>query len=181
MPKISYTDFFENLLNHKNINVELGVDALKDIRIDNNFIYFKNEKINFPVVYTGPIDELFNHKYGVLPYRSLRFDFCHENIDSKQDMPVVAYPQDPQIIRIIEYKKLPHQNISGTTYEKEYSLPYSFDGNQEPYYPVLTKESMDIYESYRKELDSINNLYIIYVVGLVILNIIIWIKRLNLH
>lgn len=160
MPKISFTTFFENLLNHENIEVCLGVDALKYIEIKNNNIYYNGKMMDYPLVYSGPLDEIFGSCFGELPYRSLRFEWKHEEIDSYQDMPVVAYPQAPDFVRIIEYKKLPVQNIKGTTYEVEYSLPYKIGEKNEPYYPLLTEESQARYKQYKFLADHVNNLYV---------------------
>lgn len=160
MPKISYSSFFCELLNHINIRVKLNCDALEKIRINRNKVYYDGKEVDFPLVFTGAIDELFNHTFGRLPYRGLRFVFTHESIDSKQNMPVVAYPQEPDFVRIIEFKKLPVQNVRGTTYEKEFSIPCCSGTGEEPYYPLLTKESQEIYSKYRKLADNIQNLYV---------------------
>lgn len=124
MPRVSFTAFFENLLNHGNIEVSLNVDALDYMDVKDTGIYFEGKKVEYPVIYSGPLDELFDCCYGRLPYRSLRFEWKHEEKQSFQKYPVVAYPQAKDYVRIIEYKKLPIQNVKGTTYEVEYSLPY---------------------------------------------------------
>ena len=110
------------------------------------------------VVYTGALDELFDFRFGRLPYRSLRFDWKHEDIDSFQEAPVVAYPQEPGFTRITEYKKLPVQDVRGTTYAIEYPLPYVRGKDNEPFYPILTKESQEQYSDYKKLADKIENL-----------------------
>jgi UDP-galactopyranose mutase len=160
MPHDGYVAFFNRLLDHPNISVELNVDALQRIRIVENKIVSDGKVIEYPVIYTGPLDELFEHQYGELPYRSLRFEWVFENIDSKQNMPVVAYPQVPDFVRIIEYKKLPFQDVKGTTYEIEYSLPYMPGTKNEPYYPLLTDESQKLYGRYLKLLQLIPNIYV---------------------
>src|SRR5438270_440010 len=63
MPKYGFTRMFENMLDHKNITLELGTDyrdAMRSVR-------FKQ------LVYSGPVDEYFDFRFGELPYRSLRF------------------------------------------------------------------------------------------------------------
>lgn len=160
MPKVSFAHFFEKLLDHKNIEVCLNTDALEYLKIDGKNLYYMEDKVDYPVIYTGPLDELFQCCYGELPYRSLRFEWKYEEIDSFQDMPVVAYPQAPDFVRIIEYKKLPVQNVNGTTYEVEYSLPYKAGEKNEPYYPLLTEESQSRYEQYKSLADNVNNLYL---------------------
>lgn len=160
MPHEGYKVFFDNLLRHPNIDVVLNEDFLKSTEVKDNWIIYKGQQIDYPIVYTGALDELFNHRYGELPYRSLRFEWKYEETESLQNMPIVAYPQVPDYIRIIEYKKLPIQNVRGTTYEVEYSLPYKPGDKCEPYYPVLTKDSQLLYNKYSEMASQINNLYV---------------------
>lgn len=158
MPVHSFTRFFENLLNHPNITVKLGVEALEHLKIEGNKLYLDGEPVSFPVVYTGALDELFGCVYGRLPYRSLRFEWKHTDEDSFQPAPVVAYPQEEGYTRITEYKKLPVQKGAGSSYALEYPLPYREGEKMEPYYPVLTAESQEQYAKYKELADRIPNL-----------------------
>lgn len=160
MPKISFTNFFENILNHENIDVQLNCDALDYLKIENNQLFFGDDLVDYPVVYSGPLDELFDCCYGELPYRSLRFEWKYLEEDSFQDMPVVAYPQEKDFVRIVEYKKLPVQNVKGTTIEIEYSLPYKNGQKNEPYYPLLMESSSIAYKKYSNLAYKVKNLYI---------------------
>ena len=160
MPHVSYTHFFNNLLTHKNITIELNINALSRLNIKDGKIFYNQKSIDYPVIFTGPIDELFNHQFEKLPYRSLRFEWHYEPIDSKQQYPVVAYPQATDFIRIIEYKKLPIQIVNGTTYEKEYSIPYAPGLENEPYYPVLTNDSQKQYSLYLNLSKTVPNLWV---------------------
>jgi UDP-galactopyranose mutase len=64
MPLNGYTKMFGDMLDHPNITVQLEVD-FNEIR----------SGINPAVtVYTGPIDEFYQLRFGKLPYRSLRFE-----------------------------------------------------------------------------------------------------------
>lgn len=161
MPKEGYTKFISNILSHPNIKVELNVEALEHLKIrEGSTLCIDGQPAEYPVIYTGPLDELFGFEKGRLPYRSLRFEWKHEEVESFQEMPVVAYPQAKDYTRITEYKKLPVQDREGTTYAIEYPLPYSPDNtNMEPYYPVLTEDSQKMYKEYRNQLEGINNLY----------------------
>lgn len=162
MPSTTYTDFFKSLLNHKNIDVKLGIEALEHLKVDleNNCILIDGEYKNIPVIYTGALDELFDNCYGKLPYRSLRFEWKYEDIDSKQEAPVVAYPQAKEFTRITEYKKLPIQDVKGTTYAVEYPLSYNENIKMEPYYPVLTEKSQKNYSKYLEKASNIKNLFL---------------------
>jgi len=158
MPVHSYTRFFENLLDHPNICVALGVEALERLTVRGNKLYLDGGSLDVPVVYTGALDELFGCVYGPLPYRSLRFEWKYENRESLQAAPVVAYPQELGYTRITEYKKLPEQDKAGTSYAMEYPLPYREGEKLEPYYPVLTEESQRQYAKYRALADQVSNL-----------------------
>ena len=157
MPQAGYTVFVENLLKHQNIDVRLNVDALKLISLNDGNLYFSDLDVteDCKFVYTGPIDRLFGYCFGELPYRSLRFEYKSETKDSFQNAPVVAYPQVSDFTRITEYKKLPVQDIPGkTSYAVEYPLSYKAGSDSEPYYPIPTEQSSELYAKYKeKSLD----------------------------
>lgn len=157
MPMHSYTSMLKNMLQHPNIEVKLETDALDYFEINEDRIKCVGED-DVVVVYTGAVDELFGYRFGELPYRSLRFEWVHENKESLQEAPVVAYPKANGYTRITEYKKLPAQNISGTTYAVEYPIPYERGQRTEPYYPVLTEESSIKFKQYEDVSKKIKNL-----------------------
>lgn len=158
MPVHSYTTFFENLLDHPNIEVKLGVEALDHLKVKEDRLWVDGQAVNTPVVYTGALDELFGCVYGKLPYRSLRFEWKYTEQDSLQQAPIVAYPQEAGYTRITEYKKLPVQDRLGSSYAIEYPLPYREGEKMEPYYPVLTAESQEQYAKYAALAERIPNL-----------------------
>ncbi|MBR6199849.1 MAG: UDP-galactopyranose mutase [Spirochaetales bacterium] len=163
MPKKSFTDFFRNLLNHKNIKVCLGENSKDWLKLNSESkeILINGKPFLGKVFYTGAIDELFDFKYGVLPYRSLRFEWKIANEKSFQNAPVVAYPQENGFTRITEYTKLPLQDDSDkTVYAVEYPLPYKAGTKNEPYYPVPTEESQTMYQKYKSESEKYQNLYV---------------------
>lgn len=159
MPIHSFTRFFQNLLNHPNIEVSLNVEALERLSVREGRLFLDGAAYACPVIYSGALDELFGCVYGRLPYRSLRFEWRYEEIVSFQEAPVVAYPQETGYTRITEYKKLPVQNRPGSSYALEYPLPYCDGKKQEPYYPVLTGQSQYQYEKYRALAKKVPNLY----------------------
>ena len=161
MPHHSYTEFFNGLLDSDRITVRLNTDALDMLSIlSNNQVEYNGSIFDGIVVFTGALDALFNYRFGKLPYRSLRFEWHYENIESKQQLPVVAYPQAEGFTRIVEYSKLPVQKGKGTTYEIEYSFQADDYSEQEPYYPVLTKYSQYKYELYKSLAGKVKNLYL---------------------
>jgi len=135
MPLHGYTRMFENMLDHPNITIVLDTDyrdLLKSVRYRE-------------LVYTGPVDEFFDYRFGKLPYRSLRFR--HETIDVAQFQPVavVNYPNDHEFTRITEFKQLTGQihSKTGVVYE------YPCDGG-DPYYPVPRSENAALYKKYEQ-------------------------------
>jgi UDP-galactopyranose mutase len=140
MPAEGYTRMFEAMLDHANIDVLLGVD-FREIRaqIDADHI-----------VYTGPIDEYFDFRFGKLPYRSLRFEHRIEDKETFQPVAVVNYP-DPAVpyTRITEYKYLTGQTAAKTSVTYEYP---SAEGD--PYYPIPRPENQALFKRYEALADS---------------------------
>lgn len=159
MPKDGFVEMYRNIIDHPNIAICLGVDALQHISFIDNRVLYDREEVK--LIYTGAIDELFNYKYGVLPYRSLKFDFKSINSDSFQNAAIVAYPQVDGYTRITEYTKMPFQYCDGWTCIA-YEYPVNYDKNavvgSEPYYPVLTVESLQTYQKYLEYSKQFKNL-----------------------
>jgi len=163
MPEGGFTAFFEKLLDSPLIDIELNSDALKYLSVDleSGSLNFAGEKLEIPVVYTGPLDELFDLKYGKLPYRSLWFEFKTYNTDSFQEAQGVAHPLEDGYTRTTEYTKLPHQDGKGkTVVAYEYPAEYGSEKGKEPYYPILTEESIQLHEQYAKMAGKIKNLHV---------------------
>lgn len=163
MPLDGYTKLFENLLNHENIEVRLGVDA-KDILTmeEGKPIYFEGEEFNGDVIYTGPLDELFGCKYGRLPYRSLEFKFEHFNKDYVLPKGVVNYTVSEDYTRITEYKYLTGQKKDGsTTIMKEYPMKYEAKEGQIPYYAIMNETNQALYEKYLALVKGHENFHVL--------------------
>lgn len=165
LPRNGYTELFQKILAHKNITLWLNTNALDVLEIDikEKSVLFQKERINVPVIYTGSIDALFKYQWGELPYRSLRFDYKELPFESYQEAPVVVHPLESEFTRITEYTKLPYQKTKGkTVIAVEYPVSYKKEraGTQEPFYPIINKENMEIYQCYKKMADEISNLYL---------------------
>jgi UDP-galactopyranose mutase len=159
IPKDGYTKIFERMLNHPNIKIMLNTDfkELININYENKKIFFMKQEYKGKLIFTGMIDELFNFKYGYLPYRSLELKF--ESIDQEcyQEAPVVNYPNDYDFTRITEFKHIHPIKSDKTTILKEY--PKAYQSNKDiPYYPVFTKENQELYNKYKEEAERFNNL-----------------------
>jgi UDP-galactopyranose mutase len=135
MPLHGYTRMFENILDHSNIRIMLNTDYREIERV----IPYKE------MIYTGPVDEFFECRYGKLPYRSL--EFKHETHDKPvyQQAPVVNFPNEHAYTRITEFKYLTGQEHNKTSIVFEHSRA---DGD--PYYPVPRPENMELYKKYQE-------------------------------
>jgi UDP-galactopyranose mutase len=162
IPKDGYTKIFERMLNHPNIKIMLNTDFKEVISIDfeNKKIYFLGQEFKGKLIFTGMIDELFNFKYGILPYRSL--DLRFETIEQEyyQEAPVVNYPNDYDFTRITEFKHIHPAKSDKTTILKEYPKAYQPKVDI-PYYPVFTKENQELYNKYKEEADKFENLVLV--------------------
>jgi UDP-galactopyranose mutase len=134
MPADGYTRMFENMLDHPNIDTMLGVE-FEDVR---------DELVYDHLIYSGPVDEYFDHRYGRLPYRCL--EFKHLTLDREwfQSVATVNYPaEEIPYTRITEYEHLTGQKHSKT------SITYEFPcAEGDPYYPVPRAENQALYKKY---------------------------------
>lgn len=139
MPLHGYTRLFENMLDSPNIKIMLNCDYRE---IEKEFSFKE-------MIYTGPVDDFFDYRYGKLPYRSLDFKHETKDVEQYQPAPVVNYPNEQLYTRITEFKYLTGQKHNKT------SVVYEFPkGEGDPYYPVPRKENADIYARYKALADA---------------------------
>lgn len=168
MPAFGYTKLFENMLDLPNITVCLNTEAesvfdlvfqsaaedaqLKEIRI-------KDVPFTGPIIYTGPLDEMFLSRFGRLPYRSL--DFVYETHDQKHVLPcgTVNFTVTEDYTRITEFTWLTGQVSDKTTIMKEYSRAYENPTTQIPYYAIINEENNAHYQRYLHLTESLPNFY----------------------
>ena len=149
MPLEGYTPMFERMLDHPNITVELGTDALKRLELSDGMIKLDGEVFHGPVIYTGQADELFGFQFGPLPYRTLDFGFETLPQDFFQTHGTVNYTVDQPYTRITEFKRLTGQELPGvTTIMKEYSRAYTGANGEIPYYAIINPENNALYAKY---------------------------------
>ncbi|MGD0190497.1 MAG: UDP-galactopyranose mutase [Rhizomicrobium sp.] len=133
-PKDGYTALFQRMLDHPLIEIRTATD-FADVKQHGDYRH---------VVYTGPIDAFFDHSFGALPYRSLRFEHEHlPGVDRYQEVGTVNYPNDHAFTRVTEFKHLTGQTHAGTSIVREY--PQSAG---EPYYPVPNPDNEALYKKY---------------------------------
>ena len=149
MPLEGYTPLFEKMLDHPNITVELGADALKRLDLADGVIKLDGEAFDGPVIYTGQADELFGFRFGPLPYRTLDFGFETLERDFFQSHGTVNYTVDQDYTRITEFKRLTGQDLPGvTTVMKEYSRAYTGGAGEIPYYAIINPANNALYAKY---------------------------------
>ncbi|MBA3516073.1 MAG: UDP-galactopyranose mutase [Rhizobiales bacterium] len=144
MPRHGYTRMFERMLAHQNIKVMLNTDY-REIR---DIIPFRT------LIWTGPIDEFFEYRFGPLPYRSLHFQFETHDGDRFQPVGTVNYPNDYDYTRITEFKHLTGQHHEKTTVVYEYPRA---DGD--PYYPIPRRENAERYKAYEALAEQTPNVH----------------------
>lgn len=133
MPLNGYTQMFERMVDHPNISIELESDY-RDVR---KVVSYRE------VIYSGPIDEFFDHRFGKLPYRSLRFEHATLPMNQLQPVGVVNYPNEHAYTRITEFKHLTGQHHHKTSVVYEYP---SAEGD--PYYPIPRADNEALYKRY---------------------------------
>lgn len=150
VPVDGFTPMFAAMLDHPNIEVRTGIDCSDVLDFEDGKIYFEKAEFTGDLVYTGALDELFDCKFGRLPYRSLNFQFEHLDQDSFQDHSVVNYTVSEDFTRITEFKFLTGQkDTDGTTIVREYPFAYTGAEGEIPYYAILNAENEALYEKYR--------------------------------
>lgn len=150
MPLDGFTPMFEKMLAHPNIEVRTNTNA-KDVLViseEEGKVLLDGQEFHGTVIYTGPVDELFDCRFGRLPYRTLRFDFEHYDRPDYQGHSVVNYTVSEDYTRITEFKYLTGQKADSTTIVKEYPFAYTGAEGEIPYYAIMNEENNALYRKY---------------------------------
>ncbi len=160
MPKNGFTEMISNILRHPHIKLKLGMDAKQEIALMDGDIFFGGKKFDGALIYTGCVDELFDYKYGVLPYRSLKFKLKTKKESSYQPAAVVNYTTSHSYTRISEFSKFTCEPQENTVIVKEYSKAFK-KGKDIPYYPIPIEKNYKHYAKYEEEAKQYKNLYLL--------------------
>lgn len=156
--------FDNNYFNAKYQGVPIGgynrliEGLLKGVDCKTNIDFFQSDYRNWKkyadtLVYTGPIDEYFDYKFGQLDWRTVSFNTRVLDLPNYQGNAVINYTShDQPYTRVIEHK---HFEMFGqevydcpkTVVSEEYSTEYQ--KGMEPYYPVNDERNNAIAEQYR--------------------------------
>ena len=163
MPAEGFTPMFQKILAHPNIEIRTGADAKELLTIREEAGEILLEGVPFPgaVIYTGPVDELFDCRFGRLPYRTLRFDFEHYDIPDYQGHSVVNYTVSEDYTRITEFKHLTGQKAEGTTIVKEYPFAYTGAEGEIPYYAIMNEENNALYQRYAEMAEKLPDFHLL--------------------
>jgi len=151
IPWDGYGALFERMLNHPLIELRLATDY---------FAVREQVPETCRVVYTGPIDRFFDYRYGVLGWRTLRFEQEVMQTGDFQGATVVNYADpEPPYTRIHEFRHYHPERIGYPTDRsiiyREYSL--SCGRADDPYYPINMAQDREKYELYRRDGDLLPN------------------------
>ena len=153
IPLHGYGKIFEKMLDYDEIEVKLNLDFFK-IRD----IIPKETKI----IYSGPIDQYFDYKYGKLEYRTLRFEREVQPYEDYQGTSVMNYADvEVPFTRIHEPRHLHPERTDYPTDKtliiKEFSL---LDDGSNPYYPINDERNQNLILKYREEARNLKNIVI---------------------
>lgn len=160
MPKLGFTELISNILRHPRIKLKLKTDAKKEITLNDGQIYISGKPFDGTLIYTGCVDELFDYKFGVLPYRSLKFKFLTLKTPSYQPAAVVNYTTSAKFTRITEFTKFTCEPKENTVIVKEYPKSYK-KGKNNPYYPIPKEKNLMHYAKYKEEAKKYKNLHLL--------------------
>ena len=134
MPREGFAPMFQAMVDHPRIELALGCDY-RAIADRERFAH---------VIFTGPVDEYFDERFGKLPYRSLRFEFETLDMPVYQEAAVVNEPDESvPYTRTTEFKYLTGQEHPKTTIVREYPR-----AEGDPYYPIPNPECRALYQRY---------------------------------
>ena len=145
IPRNGYTSIIENILDNQNI--EVISNQLYDASLNKNYAH---------VFYSGPIDQYFNHCFGPLAYRTLRFE-QHYDIGDFQGCAVLNYcDENIPFTRISEHKHFsPWEQHDKTIYFKEFSSEAKT--GDVPFYPIGLADENTLLEQYKDLAKQENN------------------------
>jgi UDP-galactopyranose mutase len=139
MPAEGYTRMFERMLDHPNI----------EVRTSTEFDDVRDEIAYDHLVYTGPVDAFFDHRFGKLPYRSLEFELRNEPTPGGGLLQPTASINEPSVdvpyTRTTEYRHMTGQVAESSSYHVEYPR-----AEGDPYYPIPNDETRALYKRYEQ-------------------------------
>lgn len=142
-----------------NLLIERLLDGI-DTRVNCDFFTNRDEltALADTIIYTGPIDQFYDYRFGKLQYRTVRFETETLHTPNYQGNAVVNYTShDVPYTRIIEHKHFESFGQSvydnpKTVISREYSTEWQ--PGMEPYYPVNDERNAALYTQYKSLADA---------------------------
>lgn len=151
VPENGYVNLVENML---------GDDI--DVLLKTNFLADKNKFLNLCdyLIYTGPIDKLFNYCMGNMDWGSIHFEFTNESdkTTNLSGTPIVRFcDSTANWYRMTEHKWLtPWRKGQGTEFDNTTFITYEFfkewKQGDECFFPIFNNRSINLHERYVKKL-----------------------------
>lgn len=164
VPKHGYTYIFNKLLNHPLIEISLQTSSQKRLSIENDQVCLDGKKYNGITIYTAPLDELFDYKYGYLPYRSIWF---HPYIVPSNDYftgLAMTYPNIYKKFRTSDMERVTGvKRRKGIVLMSEYAGEYNPDDKRFnlPSYPVINDTNKLTYFKYFEKAKELKSFFFI--------------------
>lgn len=157
IPIDGYSKMIESMLTYCSLMLNTDFNEIKD-----TVLKYSNE-YGVPIIYTGQIDELFDFKYGHLPWRSLHFDTKECDCSNMIGNAVCNYAtHSVPYTRMIEHKHFTCLNESdvneSSTTIVTYEYPVDWKPGMDAYYPVNNEASARLKEKYDEEVLKYPNL-----------------------
>ena len=136
-----------------------------DTKVNYDFFAHREElkSLAEKIVYTGPIDQFFDYRFGSLQYRTVRFETEVIDTPNYQGNAVINYTdRETPYTRIIEHKHF--ESFGQAVYEnpktvisREFSMEWQ--PGMEPYYPVNDDRNAALYQQYKLLADKEKNVF----------------------
>jgi UDP-galactopyranose mutase len=145
LPRLGYQPMFESLLETSKADLRLETDyreVLPRVRYRH-------------LIYSGPLDEYFDCRFGPLPYRTARYaleELCEDKVPEGgfvQPVLQVNYPGPEPFTRTVELKHVTGQSSRCSNLVREFPAEYR-PGESDPNYPVPGAESDTLAARYRE-------------------------------
>lgn len=151
MPMQGFTALMENMLAHPAISVFLDIDGLARISFSPNSstIFLDGIPFTGKVISTTSLDNLFDHCYGSMSFRSTKLTFKDISKDYAEEAAVIVSPKSSECVRITESKHITLQDLDDQTsicLESPYST--SYNGIEEPFEPFRSPENLERHAQY---------------------------------
>ena len=159
-PKELTTEYIQNRITLKDSNTQLFEDNFQGLPVKGYTKFLRNMIHDIPIelntsefdeslydliLYSGRIDELFKFKFGILQFRSLRFDYKENDVWENNNYGSINLPQHAKYIRKVNFKIMYQQKINKSWIQ--YQEPISFNNNI-PMYPIYTKQNIELFDRY---------------------------------